>query len=131
MKCCTMALLTFLSVAAAVADDFTGVWQVTEIVGEREGFPWSLEIKYPKQMVLEMRSGRLAGLYTDQNGFSCEFPVIQEFNQGRDLLLAHCGETKAPEAYAPIHHVKLRDGKLRAVVTTNEKLFEWVAVRAK
>lgn len=122
-------LLMLCPTTPALADDFTGRWEITQILNERHGFPWSAEIKYPKHMTLEMRAGQLVGRYTDQHDFSCAFEVLQVLNQGRDLLLGHCGETKSAEAYAPIHHAKLRDGKLHGVVTTDEKLFEWIAVR--
>jgi hypothetical protein len=126
-----VAGLVLLAAARALADDFTGQWEVTQVLNEREGFPWSREIKYPKQMLLQVQAGQLVGSYTDQQDFSCTFPVVLVLNHGRDLVLAHCGETKSPDAYAPIHHVKLLNGKLHGVVTTNEKLFEWVATRRK
>jgi hypothetical protein len=35
----------------------------------------------------------------------------------------------AAEARSPVHHVKLVKGKLHAVVTSHDKLFEWIAER--
>lgn len=131
MRTALAAILLLASAGGAFADDFTGTWEVTQVLNEREGFPWSREIKYPKRMTLEMRDGRLVGRYTDQSGFSCAFAITQLLNQDRDLLLANCGETKSPAAYAPIHHVKLRHGKCHGIVIAEERLFEWVAVRRK
>jgi hypothetical protein len=128
-KYALLAIAVLAVSGPAVASDFAGQWEVTQISNERDGFRWSLEVSYPKRMALEMRGDQLAGRYTDQRGVACEFEVAALLNRGRDLLLAPCGETKSPEAYAPIHHVKLRDGKLVGVVTTNQRLFEWVAVR--
>ncbi len=62
--------------------------------------------------------------------YSSEFELVAVINQGRDLLLVHGGAgTKEPTALAPIHHVKLVKGKLHAVVTSHDKLFEWIAER--
>lgn len=119
------------SITPAMADDFTGKWEVTKVIeNKRSGFEWSLEIKYPKSMTLELRNGRLVGRYTDQWDFSSEFELVAVINQGRDLLLVHGGTgTKEPTALSPIHHVKLVKGKLHAVVTSHDKLFEWIAER--
>jgi len=115
----------------AGADDFAGKWTVTNIIeAKKGGFPWSLEIKYPKTMTLEFRDHRLMGQYTDQQGYSGAFELVAVVNQGRDLLLVHGGAgTKDARSFSPVHHVKLVDGKLRGVVTTDDKLFEWVAER--
>ncbi|HMF60481.1 MAG TPA: hypothetical protein VK595_08920 [Vicinamibacterales bacterium] len=115
----------------AAADGFAGKWEVTEVVtSNKDGFDWSLEVKYPKHMTLELRNGRLAGHYTDQWKYSSEFELVAVINQGHDLLLVHGGAgTKNPEALSPVHHVKLVKGKLHAVVTSGDKLFEWIAVR--
>ncbi len=124
-------VLVLATLGGAYGDDFTGTWEVTQILKERDGFPWSREVKYPKRMTLEMRGGRLVGWYTDQTGSSCAFAVTQLLNRDRDLLLVNCGETKSPAAYAPIHHAKLRNGKCHGIVIAEERLFEWVAVRRK
>ena len=118
-------------VGVATADDFEGTWEVTRISNERKDGPGAGEIKYPKRMVLQMRDGRLVGHYVDQYDHPCDFDLVAVVNQGHDLLLVHCGETKAPESYAPIHHVKLRGNTLHGVVTTSVALFEWVAERRK
>jgi hypothetical protein len=122
-----VGLVLFVTRLAA-ADDFTGTWEVTKVI---EGKPagWSSEIKYPKQMTIEMREARLTGHYTDQWGHPGEFELVAVVNHGRDLLLVHGGGTKEPESFSPIHHVKLVKGKLHGVVTSREKLFEWVAER--
>jgi hypothetical protein len=126
----TVALLLHTSITAAMADDFTGKWEVKKVIENKQGFEWSLEVKYPKYMTLELRNGRLVGHYTDQGDYSGEFELVAVINQGRDLLLVHGGAgTKEPTALSPIHHVKLVRGKLHAVVTSHDKLFEWIAER--
>jgi hypothetical protein len=116
--------------AAAEADAFSGKWEVTRIIeAKKEGYQWSLEVKYPKHMTLELREGRLQGRYTDQWEYSGTFELVAVVNGGHDLLLVHEGGTKSPEALSPIHHVKLVKGKLHAVVTSHDKLFEWIAER--
>jgi len=126
----TIAVLLYSSITSAMADDFTGKWEVTKVIEDKRGFDWSLEIKYPKCMTLELRKGRLVGRYTDQWDYSGEFELVAVINQGRDLLLVHGGAgTKEPTALSPIHHVKLVNGKLHAVVTSHDKLFEWIAER--
>ena len=62
----TVAVLLGSSITAAMADDFTGQCEVTKVIENKKGFEWSLEIKYPKHMTLELRNGRLVGRYTDQ-----------------------------------------------------------------
>jgi len=126
----TVGILLYSSITAAMADDFTGKWEVTKVIENKEGFEWSLEVKYPKSMTLEIRNGRLVGRYTDQWDYSGEFELVAVINQGRDLLLVHGGAgTKEPTALSPIHHVKPVKGKLHAVVTSHDKLFEWIAER--
>jgi hypothetical protein len=127
----TVAFLLCGSVDAGAAEDFTGKWEVTKVIdGKKDEFPWSLEVKYPKYMTLELRDGRLVGRYTDQSDYSGEFELVAVINQGRDLLLVHGGAgTKSPEALSPIHHAKLVNGKLHAIVTSHTKLFEWIAER--
>ncbi len=117
--------------ASASADDFTGHWTVVTVKDAKvDGGPWSGEIKYPKDMVLEEQNGRLVGHYTDQYGYSDAFELVALVNNGHDLLLVNGGAgTKAAEAYAPIHHVKLVKGQLHAIVTAHDKLFEWTAAR--
>ena len=126
----TVAVLLYSSITAAMADDFTGRWEVTKVIENNKDFERSLEFKYPKHMTLELRNGHLVGRYTDQWDYSSEFELVAVINQGRDLLLVHGGAgTKEPTALAPIHHVKLVNGKLHAVVTSQDKLFEWIAER--
>ena len=123
------ALVAFGS-TAVMADDFAGAWVVTKVTEtQKNGFPWSKEIKYPKSMTLSVESGGLVGRYTDQWGHSATFELVAVINEGRDLLLVHGGGTKAAEAYSPVHHVKLAKGRLHAVVTSHDKLFEWEAER--
>ena len=124
-----VAFLMCTFAGLAPAEDFTGHWEVTRVVEPKgDGFPWSREVKYPQSMTLEVRGGRLVGHYTDQSGYSDQFELVAVINHGHDLLLVNGGAgTKDPESFSPIHHAKLRDGKLHAVVTTNSKLFEWVA----
>lgn len=130
-KAIAVAFMLCAAATVAIADDFTGRWEVTRVVeNKKDDFQWSLEIKYPKHMTLELRDGRLVGRYTDQWGFSSAFDLVAVVNQGRDLLLVHGGAgTKEPEALSPIHHVKLVKGELHAVVTSHDKLFEWIAKR--
>jgi hypothetical protein len=130
-KLIAIAVLLCAGAAFAGADDFTGRWEVTKVIeSKKDGFPWSLEIKYPKHMTLELREGRLVGRYTDQSGYSSEFELVAVVNQGHDLLLVHGGGgTKDSQALSPIHHVKLVKGELHAVVTSHDKLFEWIAER--
>jgi hypothetical protein len=127
----TLALLAGGAARAATAGGFAGHWEVTRVVESApEGAPWSQEIKYPKSMTLELRDGRLAGRYTDQWGDSDEFELVAVVNRGRDLLLVNGGlGTKQPQSFAPVHHVKLVDGKLHAIVTARDRLFEWYAER--
>ena len=109
---------------------FAGKWEVTSVTeAKKDAYSWSLEVKYPKRMTLEVRDGRLEGRYTDQWDYSGKFELVAVINEGHDLLLVHEGGTKDPESLSPIHHVKLIHGKLHAVVTTREKLFEWIAER--
>jgi len=131
LKALSVLLLVGWIPGVALADDFAGRWEVTKVVeSKKKGFPWSLEVKYPKSMTLDLRDGHLAGTYVDQSGYSGTFELAAIVNQGRDLLLVHGGAgTKSPEALSPIHHIKLRDGKLYAVVTSHDMLFEWVAER--
>ena len=125
-----LALIT-CGMTAAPAEDFTGTWVVAKVLEARkDGFPWSEEVKYPKSMTLSVRDGRLVGSYTDQHGFSDAFELVAVINGGHDVLLVHGGAgTKDPQSYSPVHHVKLTKGKLHAVVTSHEKLFEWIAER--
>jgi hypothetical protein len=116
--------------AATEPDAFSGNWEVTRIIeANSRGTSGALEIKYPKQMTLELREGRLHGRYTDQWEYQGNFELVAVVNDGHDLLLVHEGGTKSPEALSPIHHVKLVKGKLHAVVTSHDKLFEWIAER--
>jgi hypothetical protein len=126
-----IAVLLLLSGSPVVEPDaFSGNWEVTRIIeAKKDGYEWSLEIKYPKRMTLEVRDGRLEGRYTDQWKHSGKFELVAVVNGGHDLLLVHEGGTKSPEARSPVHHVKLVNGKLHAVVTSHDKLFEWVAER--
>ena len=126
-----MAVALLVSVSPAAPADFAGKWEVTKVVEKDEdGFQWSLEIKYPKYMTLELRNGRLVGRYTDQWNYSGEFELVAVVNEGRDLLLINGGAgTKAAEARSPVHHVKLVKGRLHVVVTSHDKLFEWIAER--
>ena len=131
-----LRVLMALALAGAVTgvaagDDFSGQWQVTRVVeSKRDGFPWAQEIKYPKAFTLALRNGRLEGSYVDQWGNAGTFELVAVINKGHDLLLVHGGAgTKSPEALAPIHHIKLEDGALHAVVTSHDKLFEWFADR--
>ena len=129
-KTIALALVLWASETLAEADDFSGKWEVTKIVeAKKDGVEWSLEIKYPKYMTLEVREGRLEGRYTDQWDYSGKFELVAVVNEGHDLLLVHEGGTKSAEALSPIHHVKLIKGRLHAVVTSHEKLFEWIAER--
>ena len=80
-------------------------------------------------MTLEIHEGRLEGRYTDQWDHAGKFELVAVINEGHDLLLVHEGGTNSPEALSPIHHVKLVNGKLHAVVTSDDKLFEWIAER--
>jgi hypothetical protein len=123
-----LPLITVVSVlaaspAAGQTDAFGGNWEVTRIIEvKKDGYEWSLEIKYPKRMTLEVRDGRLEGRYTDQWNYSGKFELVAVVNGGNELLLIHEGGTKSPQARSPIHHVKLVNSKLHAVVTSNDKL---------
>jgi hypothetical protein len=127
----TVAILLCGTPIGPTIDDFAGKWEVTDVVeSNKEGFDWTLEVKYPKSMTLSVRDGRLVGRYTDQWKYSSDFELVAVVNRGRDLLLVHGGAgTKDPRAFSPVHHVKLVEGKLHAVVTSHEKLFEWIAER--
>jgi hypothetical protein len=126
-----VGMLLASPVAPSPGQDFSGKWNVTKVIeGKKDDFPWSLEIKYPKAMTLEVRDGRLIGKYTDQHGYSDTFELVAVVNKGNDLILVHGGAgTKSPEALSPIHHAKLVKGKLHAVVISHTKLFEWIAER--
>lgn len=116
--------------AVASAADFTGDWVVVEVL-ENDEFPWHEEIKYPVSFSLKMDGKVLVGTYKDQYDFECDFEFARLVNDGRELLLKACGTTKHPESWAPIHKVKLIDGRLHAVVVTFDKKFEWIAEKVQ
>jgi len=126
-----MMLLMWMAQATARVENFEGAWRVTELHSGQEPDSSSMEIKYPKIFQLKLVSGSLEGTYADQFGNECSFALVTVFNGGNDLLLIGCGSTKESGSYAPIHHVKLKNNKLIGVVTTNDKLFEWVAERQR
>jgi hypothetical protein len=113
----------------ALADDFSGSWEVVKVVEDRGAYEWSAEIKYPKRFTIERQGASWVGHYVDQYEYACPFSLVAVVNDGRDLLLTDCGVTKYAQAYAPIHHVKKVGDTLHAVVITNQRLFEWVARR--
>jgi hypothetical protein len=122
-----LALLLVSSVLSAA--DFTGDWVVVEVV-ENDEFPWHKEIKYPASFSLNLDGTVLVGFYKDQFDFECEFKLAQLINDSEELLLAVCGTTKHSSSWAPIHKVKMIDGKLHGVVVTSDKKFEWIAEKA-
>jgi hypothetical protein len=131
MKRLVLPLLLSLSFPSnAGPNPFVGQWEVTQVVDTKE-YAWSAEVKYPKRMTLELKNGELTGSYTDQYEHSCAFPLVSLINDGNELVLANCGPTKDPSAYAPLHRVRLTDGKLRGVAMTNKVLFVWTAERRK
>ncbi len=102
----TLGLFTAILMSFSVAhgEDFTGSWVVVDVLTSKE-FPWHEEIKYPKSFVIEIRDSKLVGHYEDQRGYECDFELLEVVNDGHELLLGHCGGTKSPSSWAPIHKV--------------------------
>jgi hypothetical protein len=103
---------------------FVGEWQARLAPGTeaiRVG-----EIRYPVWLKISEVKGGLKVEFRDQFDKTCEVKGPMVLNDGLDLVFPSCGVTKHPGSFAPIHHAKVIDGKLRGVVTTKEKLFEWV-----
>ena len=96
---------------------------------EYKEFPWHLEVKCPTKFKLIKNEGSWEGNYKDQNGFESTFSLVTDINNGREMILCHSGETKSPEAWAPIHKIKLIEGKIVGVTITDKYLFSWEAVR--
>ena len=124
-----LVLLALVSCSIAHADGFVGQWQVVDVV-ENSEFPWHEEIKYPRSFVIEEKNGVLKGRYTDQYGYECDFETVSLINNGNELLLSGCLSTKHATSWAPIYKVKNVDGKLRGLVVTSDKKFEWLAERS-
>ena len=108
---------------------FVGEWKIEVVPAKKDEFPFYRQIKYPKWMQIKIINGRLIGEYIDQFEYRCKFPLIEEVNNGNDLIFTNCGKTKSLNAYSPIHHVKLLNGKLAGIVFTNKKVFEWKGER--
>ena len=120
--------IILITTSSVFADDFTGEWKVVKVI---QSDNYMGEIKYPKWFKIEnAQSGHLKGTYKDQYDYENKFQTITLINNGRELLLSLCCETKHPESWAPLHKVKIIDGKLHAYVVTNHVEFEWIAVRA-
>ena len=128
-------LITLLTLAAFNAfgdsSQFLGEWEIEIVPVGKDEFPFYRQIKYPKWMVIKKGKEGLNGEYIDQFEYRCNFPLLEELNDGNDLLFVNCGSTKSSIAYSPIHHAKIKDGKLYGVVTTDRKVFEWIGTRVK
>jgi hypothetical protein len=124
-----VCLLTMaLTISVVEASEFVGSWKVLEVI-ENPEFPWHQEVKYPVEFTISENGSKLVGQYQDQWNTECEFSVVEEINDGAELILIHCGSTKSPSAWMPIHRVKRNGENLHGSVFTNHKLFEWIAVR--
>jgi hypothetical protein len=116
--------------ATAATEDFLGEWRIHPTPKSKRDAFFLDDIKYPKWMKIELRNGKLVGVYEDQSEFRSEFELVAVINRGRDLIFVHGGlGTKEPESFCPVHHAKLVNGKLEGVVTANGKLFEWIGER--
>ena len=115
--------------SVANADGFVGQWRVIEVIENAE-YPWHEEIKYASSFVIEESGGKMVGRYIDQHDYECDFEFVALINDGHELLLGHCGGTKHSTSWAPIHKVKIVDGKLHGLVVTSDKKFEWIAEKS-
>jgi hypothetical protein len=113
-----------LLVSPLWAGEFSGKWSVYKVDMPDNYYG---EIKYPKQFELIEKDEKLRGGYTDQYGYSCEFPLAEVVNGGNELLLMNCGVTKHSDAWAPLHKVKKIDGELVGSVLTYDRQFVWHA----
>jgi len=119
-------LIYFISASSLLANDFSGEWKVIKVIHSDSYFG---EIKYPKSFKIFKKNGSLTGHYKDQYNYENQFDLVALINNGQELLLLNCCGTKHPESWAPLHKVKIVDGKLHAIVVTNRIEFEWMAER--
>ena len=112
------------------AQSFEGAWEIFK-VNENKVFPWHDEIKYPKKFNLIKKENGWEGSYTDQYDFKCKFSLVVDINDGNELILVHCGTTKHPEAWSPIHKIKIENGKIIGLTITDKLLFSWEAIRTE
>ena len=120
----TLGLLAAAPLAAESTSPWIGDWQVTLAPHQdplRVG-----EIRYPQRLLITKDGTKLKLMAWDQFKQSCRLDEFMLINAGRDLIFSWCGTTKHSDSFAPIQHVKLSDGRLRGVVSTTEKLFEWI-----
>ena len=120
----TLTLLAAAPLAAESTSPWIGDWQVR--LAPRQDPLRVGEIRYPQRLLITADSANLKLMAWDQFKQSCRIEEFLLINAGRDLVFSWCGTTKHSDSFTPIHHVKLSNGQLRGVVSTTEKLFEWV-----
>jgi len=123
-------LLVLPGSIGAAHKSLIGVWKIETVWDSSDQFPWWRQIKYPKQLEIEMENGELSTYFTDEYGDRCEVQSIIQ-NEGQEIVFGYCdgSSTKHPDNWAPIHHAKLVNGKLEGVVTREKYLFRWIGER--
>lgn len=128
LKVCMNKLLIVIIVllisSPSWAEGFIGKWAVTKVDMPENYFG---EIKYPKYFELTEKEGKIFGSYKDQYDYECDFILSALINDGNELLLMNCGTTKHDSSWAPLHKVKLIEGRLVGSVITNTQRFVWYA----
>lgn len=121
----SIILLVLLSACnAAAPSPFAGKWDV-KLAPDAEAIRVQ-EIAYPVHLQIKVKGDRVWLKYRDQYNRECVAKAVLLLNAGQDLIFSPCGTTKHPTSYAPLHHVKRVDDTLIGVVTTSDKLFEWI-----
>ena len=120
-----------VSTAVTGNESFIGEWDIKPVEIKDNINPYYLEVKYPKWLNIEEIENKFIGTYKDQYNYECKLPILEIINEGKDIVFIHCGTTKHKTSYIPIHHAKIINGELRGVVTTTNRLFEWVGKRKK
>jgi hypothetical protein len=131
MKTFILILILLFPICCLADNEFIGEWDIEVVNPTTSKFPYQLEVKYPKWMKITVENGKIIGEYVDQYDYKCAFPMITLTNNGKDLIFVNCGNTKNPDSYAPIHHAKIIDGKLKGIVISNSVLFEWIGTKRK
>ena len=124
--------ILFLTSTSAFSNNesLMGEWLIEPMQESKEQFPWWMEIKYPKKLIVTLNNGKYSFIFIDQNDYKCEGTPLMA-NRGKEMVFEFCSGlgTKSPHTWGPIHHAKIIDGKLHGVVTNNRYLFTWVGVR--
>ncbi len=122
-------LLVLLSACSAAAPSpFAGKWDV-KLAPDTEAIRVQ-EIAYPVHLQIKVNGNRVSLKYRDQYDRECVTKAVLLLNDGQDLIFSPCGTTKHATSYAPVHHIKRVDDSLVGVVTTSDKLFEWIGSAA-